>query len=131
MKPYTITFEERPQYLYVLVEGENDSYEISRQFWTEIVDYLKGKEYEKVLVVERLEETVSTEDVYRLVTEFPQMGLTGLKIAFVDEVLDQYTINQFGEIVALNLDLNGKIFNDVDRAEGWLLEDERDTEVEY
>jgi hypothetical protein len=131
MKPYTITFEERPQYLYVLVEGENDSYEISRQFWTEIVDYLKGKEYEKVLVVERLEETVSTEDVYRLVTEFPQMGLTGLKIAFVDEVLDRYTINQFGEIVALNLDLNGKIFNDVDRAEGWLLEDERDTEVEY
>jgi hypothetical protein len=124
MKPYTITFEERPQYLYVLVEGENDSYEISRQFWTEIVDYLKGKEYEKVLVVERLEETVSTEDVYRLVTEFPQMGLTGLKIAFVDEVLDQYTINQFGEIVALNLDLNGKIFNDVDRAEKWLLEDE-------
>jgi hypothetical protein len=118
---YTITFEERPQYLYALVEGEHDSYAISKAFWLEIIEKLKSTGIAKVLVHEKLVETVSIDEVFQLVMEFPEIGLTAYKIAFVDEVLDHHALNQFGAILAINLNLNGGVFNTVEAAEEWLL----------
>lgn len=119
---YELTFEERPQYLYALIEGEEDSYAISKAFWIEIVEKLKTTDYKKVLIHEKLVDMVSVNDVFQLVSEFPQLGITDYIVAFVDEVLDHKAVNEFGEVLAVNLDLHGKVFNSVERAEKWLLE---------
>lgn len=123
-KPYKLTIEQRQGYLYAFIEGENDSYEISRAAWQEIADKANELGSEKVLIDENIVEAGSFADAYRLASEIPDMGFGRAKIAFVDRFLSQNEINKFGELVALNRGVNGRIFDDVQAAESWLLADQ-------
>lgn len=120
-KPYDIRFEYRPGYLYVFVEGEHDSYAISRQYWQEIADACKENVVKKVLVEEDIAELVSMSDIFRLVSELGQIGFTGIKVAFVDRQLDHASLNEFGVLVGVNRGLVGKAFSNTAEAEEWLI----------
>ncbi len=122
-KPYTLSFADRPGYLYAYVEGDHDSYDISRAFWLEIAEESARRGARKILIDENIEEGASVAEVFQLATEIPQMGFGAARIAFVDRYLDQNDINEFGELVAVNRGLNGKLFNDERTAEEWLLAD--------
>jgi len=122
-KSYNLTFEEREGYLFAGVTGEADNIEISSQYWKEIADKCKTDAIKKVLIVEDLPGGASMTDVYEVASALPQLGFFGIKIAFVDAHLDQQDVNEFGELVAVNRGLYGKIFNDVSEAEKWLLAD--------
>lgn len=120
-KPYRLTFEHRATYLYAYVEGDEDSYQISAMYWREIAEECKTKKYTKVLIVEDIIASGTMADAYQLSSELPQMGYAGIKIAFVDKYVEQQDLNQFGELVAINRGINGKIFNEINTAEKWLL----------
>ena len=124
-KAYKLEFEYRPDYLYAYVSGEKDSLEISRSFWREIADECRRINNSKLLIVEDIKEAVSTMDMYQIASEIPLLGLNGIRIAFVDRYIEQQSINEFGEIVATNRGIYGKIFNDVEEAEKWLLADKK------
>lgn len=118
---YRLTFEQRPGYLYAYVEGTEDSYEISREFWQKIADKAAETGASRVLIDENIEMAGSFADVFKLASEIPDMGFGRARIAFVDRFLDQSEINEFGELVAVNRGVNGLVFNDLDSAEQWLL----------
>lgn len=120
-KPYRLTFEHRPSYLYAYVEGDEDSYEISAMYWRETASECKTHKYTKVLIVEDIVENGTMAEAYQLSSDLPQMGYLGIKVAFVDKYLEQQELNQFGELTAVNRGINGKVFNDIDEAEKWLL----------
>lgn len=122
-KPYNISFENRSGYLYVYVNGEHDSYEISRAYWLEIAGKCATANAGKVLIEEDIPEDVSMGEMYQLASELPQFGFAGVRIAFVDRYIEQQDLNQFGELVANNRGLHAKVFNDVAEAEKWLLSD--------
>jgi hypothetical protein len=120
-KPYKLTFERRPQYLYAFVTGERDSYEISKQYWQEIAVECKKAGVKKVLIEEDIVENVSMSDMYQFCSEIPGLGFFGIRVAFVDRQQDQQQLNQFGETVATNRGLFSRVFNNADDAEKWLL----------
>ena len=120
-KSYTLEFEQRPEYLYVYVRGEKDSLEISLQYWKEVADECRRAGYKKVLIEEDIKEEVSTIEMYQFTSEIPNIGFSGIRVAFVDRHLDQQELNKFGELVATNRGVNGKIFNSSEEAEEWLL----------
>lgn len=120
-KLYNIEFDYRPSYLYVYVWGEKDSLEISRQYWREIAAECKKNRCSKLLIVEDIKEIVSLTAMYQIASEIPQLDFSGVRIAFVDRYIEQQTLNQFGEIVATNRGIYGKIFDSVEQAEHWLL----------
>ena len=120
-KSYQITFEQRPQYLYVYVTGEHDSYEISRAYWLEVAEHCRKLNCNKILIEEDIPEAVSLTEMYQLATELPQMGFLGVRVAFFDRYAGQQELNEFGELVASNRGLYGKIFNNINEAETWLL----------
>lgn len=120
-KLYKIEFEERTDYLFVRVSGDKDSYEISKQFWLEIAERCRLKNRDRVLVFENIKECVSETDMYRIASELPQMGFSGVRIAFVDCYQEQQPVNEFGGIVAGNRGISGRVFNNVEDAEKWLL----------
>ncbi len=121
LTPYDLTLEHRKGYLYAYVEGDTDSYEISRAFWTEIADEVRRSNANRVLIDENIEQSVSMAEVFQLASELPKMGFGSTRVAFVDRYLDQQELNAFGELVAVNRGLSGKVFNDVAEAESWLL----------
>ena len=119
--PYTLEFEQRPKYLYAYVKGEKDSLEISLQYWKEIADECQRAGYKKVFIEEDIKEEVSTIEMYQFTSEIPNIGFSGIRIAFVDRYLNQQELNKFGELVATNRGVNGKVFNSSEEAEEWLL----------
>lgn len=121
-KPYSIKFELRPNYLYVYVKGEADSYEIMRAYWVEISQECGKQGTKKLLVEEDLSRRVDTmSDVYKSAAEVSLIGgLAGVKIAFVDRRPDHHDLNLFGELVATNRGLYCKVFKDFETGEQWL-----------
>ena len=119
-KPYLLSVEHRPDYLYVYIEGEHDSYAISHAYWTEISLECERIKASRVMVDENLTETVSVTEMYQIASEIPGM-FSGIAIAFVDRHADQAELNEFGELVAVNRGVTGKFFVDANDAEEWLL----------
>src|SRR3982750_4327114 len=100
-KPYRLTFEKRPGYLYALVQAEHDSYDISRGYWQEIADECLRSDMKKVLVEEEIPEEVSVGEAFQIGAELLQMGFEGIQIAFVDRCPGQEEINNFSQLVAI------------------------------
>ncbi len=120
-KPYTLEFEKRPEYLYAYVRGEKDSLEISLQYWKEIADECWRAGYRKVFIEEDINGEMSIIEMYQFTSEISNIGFSGIRVAFVDRRLNQQELNKFGELVATNRGVNGKVFNSSEEAEGWLL----------
>lgn len=120
-KLYDLIFEDRDGYLYACVKGEIDTLEISTQYWREIAGKCKSLEAKKVLIVEDLPGGATVAEVYQVAAELPKMGFYGIKVAFVDQHLDQHELNKFGELVAVNRGLYGKVFNNIPAAEEWIV----------
>lgn len=119
-KPYLLSIEHRPDYLYGYIEGEHDSYAISKAFWSEISLECERINATRVMVDENLTECVSVTEMYQIASEIPGM-FSGIAIAFVDRHADQAELNKFGELVAVNRAVIGKFFVDANDAEKWLL----------
>jgi hypothetical protein len=119
-KPYQISFEQRPEYLYVYVEGEHDSYAISHAYWTEVAEECRNRGTKRVMVDENISEGVSVAEMFQIAAELPEI-LSGIALAFVDRHADQADLNEFGELVAQNRGVIGRFFVDVETAERWLL----------
>lgn len=120
-KPYFIKFEQRPGFLYVYVQGQKDSLDISIAYWTEILEFCEGKNVSRLLVEEDFATDNTLFDTYELISRGQQTSMAKVKVAFVDRHQDQMKTNLFGETVAYNRGLIGKVFSDVGKAEEWLL----------
>ena len=122
-KPYDLTLEQRPGYLYAYVEGQHDSYEISKAYWQEIANEVARLGADRVLIDENIAESVAVAEIYELASEIPTMGFSSARVAFVDRYLDHHEVNSFAELVAVNRGMRGKVFNDLEEAERWLMAD--------
>ena len=120
-KSYSVTFEHRPGYLYAYGKAVKDSFEISLGFWTEIAAHCKANNFSKVLVEEDFETDNEILDTYEIVSQGHKVGFTRVKIAFVDRHNSQMNNNLFGETVARNRGILGRVFPNVEEAEKWLL----------
>lgn len=120
-KLYKLTFQDRIGYLYAFIEGETDNVEVTTQYWREIVAKWNENDTRKILVEEDLPRGPSETEVYHLASALPKLGFYRIKLAFLDRHLEQQELNRFAELVAVNRGINGKIFNNADEAEKWLL----------
>ncbi len=120
-KLYNIEFVDRTDYLYAYVSGDKDSLDISRQYWREIADECRRTKKSKVLIVEDIKEMSTTSNTFQHASEISSMGFAGIKVAFVDQHIEQRPLNEFGELVATNRGVYVKIFNSIEEAEKWLL----------
>lgn len=118
---YKLVIEQRPDYLFVHVSEGRDNYANSIDYWRRVAAAVSQSDCRKVLIFEDLVGEVPISEMYRLATEIPRLGLTGVTVAFVDEHANQRAANEFGELVATNRGATGKVFTDFDTAEKWLL----------
>jgi hypothetical protein len=94
-KAYDLTFHQHQDYLYALVEGPRDSFNISISYWDEIAARVREGGYKKVLVEERLGTNVSKLEAFRIAARTSRMDFNGARIAFVDKVSDHKCVNEF------------------------------------
>ena len=117
---FTLSFEERDEYLYAFVNGIRDSVDVSKGFWKQI--HLKAKEsgFHRILVEEDFPNQITIVEMFE-VAEYIAELYHNMKIAHVDKRLTDFDLNRFGETVSTNRGLQGKVFNQVAEAEQWLI----------
>ncbi len=118
--PYTIVFEDYPNFLYALVHGEQYGYEVLSGFLREIAQECKKRGFSQVLIEENISATASQEDVFRIASELPDLGFSDIRMAYIDRFLDQKELNEFGQEVAVDHGVDVQIFKDIESANEWL-----------
>lgn len=120
-KPYVVEFEHRAGYLYAHAQAEKDSLEISVGYWTDIATYCKENGFSRLLVERDVGTANSLGDTYEVVSKVHEVGLTNVKIAFVDRRPGHMDPDLFGETIALNRGITCKVLKNTTEAEAWLL----------
>ena len=73
------------------------------------------------MIEEDIKETATIAEVFQLSAELPFMGFRGVCVAFFDRYAEHQELNEFSELVSTNRGLFGRLFNDFNEAENWLL----------
>lgn len=74
------------------------------------------------MIEEDIKETATIAEVFRLSAELPFMGFRGVCVAFFDRYAEHQELNEFSELVSTNRGLFGRLFNNFNKAEKWLLD---------
>lgn len=119
---YRIVFEAYPNYLYALVHSEEYGYDVLADFLREIADECKKRGFDQVVIEENISATASDDDVVRIASELPELGFSGIRMAYIDRFLDQQEMNEMGKKVALDHGIDVRIFADQLEAENWFSE---------
>lgn len=121
-KPYRLTFEQRPAYLYIHIISDQISYDIARQYWDEVFALRDHTKAELMLIDKDIPAELTFADALQMASEVAVWEHHNVKLALCDRHATQKAI-QFGEMVATNRGLNTRSFSDFGEAEEWLLSD--------
>ncbi|MBU1100259.1 MAG: hypothetical protein KKA84_07620 [Bacteroidetes bacterium] len=116
---YTISYERRPGYLYVQIEGI-EKFEAAVDFWENLVRKCKDDNIEKILIVDKVSGKLKTIEIHRLSVIVAKL-IAGLNIAFIDPKEETYSSNAFGETVVANNGGMAKLFRTEKEGIKWLL----------
>lgn len=120
-KEYALIFEERPDYLFVHIKGDRGTLAIARAYWSEIVQRTLDSGIKKVLVIEDIPEAISIAEVHQLVSDFADLPIKDIRVAFIDRFTQHKSLNDFGVLVGANRGLTVKSFDEEPEALAWLL----------
>lgn len=118
--PVDLMFEPRETYLYVLGTSESADEDEVLDAWRRIAAECTRIGAPKVLVETRLKRQLSVAGCYHVSRELPNMGFGSVRIAFLDRRNLDFERIRFGETVAVNRGMYGRVFNDLREAEEWL-----------
>jgi hypothetical protein len=120
--PYTVRFEESPNYLYALVHGDKYGYDVLAGFLREIAEECKKRGLSQVLIEENISATTSEEDVFRIASDLAAFGFSDIRMAYIDRFSDQNELNEYGRKIAEESGIDVRIFNSFEEADKWLSE---------
>jgi hypothetical protein len=116
-----ICFEERKGYLYAFLSGERNGLPDSKRYWLAAINECNKRGFKKLLIEQYFPIPLSTIDTFYLAEAIAHMPISQLRIAFVDQDIEQNGTNMFGETVAVNRGGVGKVFTNLADAEAYLI----------
>lgn len=119
---YSLTFDHRPYYLSVLVEGPEDTLAVSLAYWADIAAECRRHHVGRLLVLEKLQTRSNNDDASQLIAELPRMGFREIRIAFVDTT-ESVDLMVHAELESRKVGLIGRVFGNEWAAVNWLLAD--------
>jgi hypothetical protein len=120
-KPYELTLEMRPGYLYAHVRSETTSQAIAVGYLHEIIDRCKKLDRSRLLLERDIPATLGEDEVYFSGTDFAHTGLEDIKIAVIDHRPENAEHLELAILVQNNRGANIQLFDNADEAEAWLL----------
>jgi hypothetical protein len=119
--PYRVTYEKRPEYLLVRMEGE-ESFKEAIRFWQALSDITIAEGITRFLIIDTVVGRLNVFQHYEISQLVASLFL-GKRIAYVDPKEETFDANSFGETVVVNRGVIAKIFRLESDAHQWLLAD--------
>jgi hypothetical protein len=120
-KPYSLIFDERPEYLYARVTGERMTLDIARSYLKDILDECRELKYHRLMIERDVPEQLPTTKFPQLAKDFVRLGITDLRIAFVDRRIDDLGLIRFAAAATRALGINVRVYRGRPEARRWLL----------
>ena len=117
---FKIRYQEREGYLHAFISGEEDSLSCSLEYWRRVIAECHARGLKALLVEESFPNQLSTMEIFTITSTIPKLGSEGLKIAFIDAEAEHSKLNLFGETVAVNRGVFGRVFPTPEEAAAWL-----------
>jgi hypothetical protein len=121
-KPYQLTFEERPHYLYVRITAPTITEPIAMSYLREISDKCSEIKCKRLLLHRDIPEMLPDGVLFFVAAEFQRM-IAGIKTAFVNPYMANESSFNFAVTVGTNRGADYGTFNNDADAEAWLLKD--------
>ena len=120
-RPYELTFEERPDYLYVCVRAQIIDLEVAILYIDEMMMHLSVLGWDRVLFV-RDTPMMASDSHYAIVgNTILNMLPVDIKFAFVDKSPSRELVQKTAEAAAARRNLHLRTFDTVEEAEQWLI----------
>ena len=117
---FEIQYQECEGYLHAFIKGKKDSVAAALKYWQCVIDECKRRGFSALLVEESFPNQLSASEIFTVTSTIPEMGAKGLTIAFVDREAEHSELNLFGESVAVNRGVFGRVFPTIEEAASWL-----------
>ena len=117
---FEIRYQMREGYLHAFISGEKDSVASALEYWHRVISECHKCGLKALLVEESFPNQLSTLEMFAVTSAIPEMGSRGLRIAFVDKEEEHRELNLFGETVAVNRGVLGRVFQTTEEAVAWL-----------
>ena len=121
LRPYRLFFEHRPHYLYVYVESDENSFQIAKGYWVEILSMLCRRRYKRILIEQNVTTRLPAHEAFDLMCELAHSHCSGIRFAVLDHHYDPRECS-FEQTVGTNRGLQLRISDDRYELEDWLLE---------
>jgi hypothetical protein len=117
--PYTLTFEERPGYLYALVEADTIDRNTALAYLFEVANQCSKLGATRLMLERWIPVMLSDSDLFFTTQDFLRM-MQSVRVAFLNPYLEQKDDMDFAMTIASNRGAEFRLFGDSDRAESWL-----------
>jgi hypothetical protein len=122
IKPYKLTFDERPQYLYAHVKGDATDHATAMDYWRKVIGKCREIESTRLLIVQEIPGGLTTGETFNVASDVTAMRIHDIKLAFVDTDTELFEAHQFGQLVGVNRGAWSQVFTTIAEAENWLLQ---------
>ena len=119
-KPYELTFESRPDYLYARVSAATIDEETAMSYLREVAAKCRELGCNRLLVERDIPVMLPPGSLYFTTKGFREL-MEGIKVAFVNPHADIDKGITFGVLIATNMGAQFKLQPNIDAAEKWLL----------
>jgi hypothetical protein len=120
---YQFTAEERPTYVHAKVVGDRSPANALRFLEEAYAACVKSGRSDLLLEMHLAGGSLTTTNVYNVISQRVPDGRNLRKIAYVDTSPGDLAMPHFAETVAINRGVNVRLFANVAAAEEWLLSD--------
>ncbi len=118
---YVINFRPEQKFLRVDLSGDLAEPQTRIEAWDKIVRRCREEGSTHLLVVQDSPGNGTETNAFISSQGIVDLGLAGIKIAFVDIDPSNHEVNKFGELVAANRGANARVFYEESAAIAWLL----------
>jgi hypothetical protein len=120
-KPYDLTLEIRPEYLYARVTSQATSQAMVVAYLHEMIGRCKKLGVTRLLLERDIPTALDESEIYFSGTDFVHTGLEDIKLAIVDERPENTEQLELAILVQNNRGANIQLFPNIEEAEAWLL----------
>ena len=120
-KPYELSVEQRPSYLYAHVKSTCSTPKMSLEYLTDITEKCREAQCNKIVIDNEVPKAFWVWDIFSVAVRFPWMGRGCTKVAIVDRFADPIENEEFTVLVGHKCGVDVHVFNNLAEAVCWII----------
>lgn len=122
-KPYSLTYDEKSNYLYAHVKCDEFTIEVAVDYLREVIAECRELQYTRIMIDRDIPVILSTAKIQFVAEQLATVNTKGLKIALVDPRPENRELNRFAAAASRGLGTKVRAYSTIPDGRRWLISD--------